>query len=367
MRRNAPGREAEMRIGVVYQAGGLGASTSEQLLGTRLAAAHTQSETPGPGGPLEVIEREVGAEGTAFEAELSALVHGERCDALLGILPVPRSVETAQWCEAEGVLYSTANNNPLLWQGRKHVFHIGVPSEVTAAASMRYLHGERGASRIAVLHTPGEFQVFAAHCIVEAGEKLGVSAIAIDVGLDAAAGAGVAGQIEAYSPDAICVMASELDRVSELAPMVAAWRRQSPDADRPALFARGMLCREFADRNGAIADGFDFIDLYVRGEGAPAEERALVERLASADPRLVATASHGFGWDCLRLLVAALRPGLDGAEAAARLESADFVPGATGPLHFAATDHNGRWQYDPTTIARLREGRFVTVSRLARG
>jgi ABC-type branched-subunit amino acid transport system substrate-binding protein len=344
-----------MRVGVVYQAGGLGASTSEQVLGSRLAAEHTQSESPGPGGALEVVERPTGAEGPAFAAELSDLVNNEGCDALLGVLPVPLSIEAAKWAHAHGILYSTGNNNPLLWQGRKHVFHIGVPSEITASASMTYLSGERGAKRVAVLHTPGEFQVFAAECMIEAATKLGVDASAIDAGLDSSRDADVMRQIDAHRADAVIVMGSELDRVGGLVPQLAA-------GGRPTLLARGMVCREFLDSHGAEAEGFDFIDLFLRSGDAPDEERALIERVTGSDTQLVTTASHGFGWDCMRLLVAALSQGHKGTEGAMYLESLDAVPGATGALRFSATDHNGRWQADPTTFARLQGGRFVPIA-----
>ena len=88
--------------------------------------------------------------------------------------------------------------------------------------------------------------------------------------------------------------------------------------------------------------------------------------VAAADSKLVTTASHGFGWDCLRLLTAALANGQALDEQIAYLESAGPISAATGILRFDAADHNGRWHDDPTTIARLVDGHFLPASRLAR-
>ena len=349
-----------MRVGVIYQVDGLGRSSAEQLLGVRLAAEHLRDESDGPGRELELVEHKLPGDGASLAAGLTERVRSERWDAVLGILPVPLSAEAAQWSEVNGVLYATANNNPRVGGGRRCVFYIGVPSEVTAGASMTYLRDERGAARVAVLHTPGEFQVHAAECMVVAAGRLGIDATAIGAGLAPVRDAELVREIRAYRADAVCVMGSELDRIVELVPSLG-------DGGVPVLLSRGMLCREFAERCGAAAEGFDFIDVYLRTDEALNEEHALMERVARADEKLVVTASHGFGWDCLKLLVEALVHAPEGGgEAAAYLESVDAISGATGMLAFDATDHNGRWRHDPTTVARLTDGRFVPVAKLAR-
>ena len=343
-----------MRVGVIYQVDGLGRSSAEQLRGVRLAAEHVRDASV----DLELVEHTLPGDGASLSAGLTERFRSERWDAALGILPVPLSADAAEWSEANGVLYATGNNNPTVGAGRRRVFYIGVPSEVTASASMRYLRDERGAAKVAVLHTPGEFQVHAADCMVAAAGRLSMDATAIDVGLAPDRDAALVREIRAYRADAVCVMGSELKRIAKLAPCLG-------DGSRPVLLSRGMLCREFADRCGSGADGYDFIDLYLRTDEAPHEEQALMERMARADETLVVPASHGFGWDCLKLLVEALAHApAGGGEAAAYLESVDAIPGATGVLAFDATDHNGRWRHDPTTITRLTGGRFVPVAKL---
>ena len=89
--------------------------------------------------------------------------------------------------------------------------------------------------------------------------------------------------------------------------------------------------------------------------------------LAATDGRLVATANHGFGWDCLRLTSKALQEaGTDAADQVALLEGLHKYQGATGPFAFSPQDHNGRRRYNPTTIALLSEAGFVRVSSLDR-
>lgn len=349
-----------MRIGVVHQIRGLGGSDEEQLLGVRLAAAHSREAPSGPARTLELVERSF-LDASELPKHLGELVRSAGCDALLGILPVPLSVQAAAWSEARGVLYATGNNNPKVGDGRRSVFHIGVPSEVTAEASMAYLRDELAVNRVAVLHTAGEFQVHAAKCMIEAAGQLGMDATAVDIGPGTDLDTSVRRAVQDHRSDAVCVMGSELDRLVELVPTL----NRLGQGTR-MLLSRGMVCQEFAERCGAAAEGYDFIDLYLRSNEAPAEERGLMSRIAAEDAKLVTTASHGFGWDCLRLLAAALAngPGLD--EQVAYLESAGPISGATGILRFDASDHNGHRYDNPTTIARLADGRFMPASKLAR-
>ncbi|MCH8882907.1 MAG: hypothetical protein IIA41_05335, partial [SAR324 cluster bacterium] len=110
-----------MRIGVVHQIRGLGGSDTEQLLGVRLAAAHTREASGGAARTLELVERSF-LDASELPKHLGELVGSAGCDALLGILPVPLSVQAAAWSEAEGVLYATGNNNPKVGDGRRNVF-----------------------------------------------------------------------------------------------------------------------------------------------------------------------------------------------------------------------------------------------------
>jgi ABC-type branched-subunit amino acid transport system substrate-binding protein len=133
------------------------------------------------------------------------------------------------------------------------------------------------------------------------------------------------------------------------------------------VYGRGVLCREFRDAAATAAEGHFFVDMYLRSDRAPAEEQALRQQLAARDPGLVATASHAFGWDEMRLLAAAWWAGGSNVEKQiAFLEGLRGYQGAGGPLTFAERDHQGRWTQDPTTITRLSGGQFVVISTLDR-
>lgn len=338
-------------------------SAPEQLLGARLAAEYTREIWPSSAPGLELLDRPIPSDPSSVGEAAQDLVHRSGCVALMGMVTVPVSIRAGQWAEANRVLYMAANNDPRVRAGRRHAFGIGVPSEITGQAAARYLHEDRGASRVFILHRPGEFQAYATQCTVEALSQRGIAVATEEIGEDEAADGELLERVRAWRPDAICLQAgAELERLAQLL------RRARGGGGLPRmLLSRSMLCREFARLCGPAAEGQDFTDLYLRDDRAPEEERALTERLAVRNAGLVATANHGFGWDGLRLVVEALRAaGSDPDAQVAFLESLQRHPAATGLFTFDANDHNGRWHDDPTTIARLSGGQFILVSSLAR-
>lgn len=350
-----------VRIGLIYTGGELSQSIQEQCLGARLAAEYTR-ELWGPDGPaIEIVERQVTADPVSVDAAARDLVRGG-CLALAGALSVPLSIRAAAWAEAESVVYATANNNPLVGGGRRHVFHIGVPSEITGGAVARFLVGERGARRVGLLHAGNEFQVHAAGCTAGALRERGAELLQIQLEADDAGDAAVLERVRDWRTDAIMIYDSDAERQIRLVR-----RAHALGGLPPFVHARGILCHEFRAAAGPAAEGHFFVDMFLRDGRASAEEQALHQRLATADRDLVATASHGFGWDELRLLAEAWRAaGPDASEQITFLESLRGYPGAGGPLTFTERDHNGRWTQDPTTIAQLVSGQFIVVSTLDR-
>lgn len=351
-----------LRVGVLHASGSeLNQSVQEQLLGARLAASFTRDSWPASAPTLDLAERAVSSDLGSVDIAARYLVD-QGCRVLLGALTVPLSVQAARWAEAEGMLYIAGNNNPQVRDGRRHVFHIGVPSEVTAEAVARYLHDERSKRRVGVLHTGGDFQVHAAACMVKSMRERAMAVESERIGEDPSGDGALLGRVREWGPDALCVLGSELERVVELVKAAGALGSLPP-----MVGARGLLCREFVELAGEAGEGHEFTDLYLRDSRAPDEEKALHQRLAGVDPRLVATASHGFGWDGLRLLAEAWRAaGPDADEQVAFLEASQGYSGATGLLTFTQQDHAGRARYDPTTIARLVGGRYNVVSTLGR-
>lgn len=350
-----------LRIGLLYGSGELSQSIREQRLGTRLAVEHTR-QLWGPSDDIELVELEVTADSPSVEEAAAELVHNQGCAVLQGAFSVPLSIRAAEWAEQHQILYVTANNNPLLRDGRRRVFHIGVPSEVTGTAIAKYLAEKRRCQKVGVLHTEQEFQRHAAACTVDALAARGV-ATRRDAVLDApSSDLELLERMRTWQADAICILGSELERLVDLVKTA-----QKLGSMAPMLHARGLLCREFANLAGKAGEGHEFTDLYLRDARASSEERALHRRLAQVDGTLVATASHGFGWDGLRLLAQAWRAAGPDADAQVEfLEGLRAYEGATGTLSFSETDHNGRWQHDPTTITRLVGGRYTMVNTLGR-
>lgn len=350
-----------LRIGLLYASGELSQSIREQRLGTRLAIEHTR-QLWGPSDGIELVEREVTADSPSVEEAAADLVRTQGCAVLQGAFSVPLSIRTAQWAEEHQVLYVTANNNPLLRDGRRRVFHIGVPSEVTGSAVAKYLGEERRCQKVGILYTDQEFQRHAAACTVEALGTREVATRQDSVPDRPFSDFELLERMRAWQADAICILGSDLERLVELVKTA-----QKLGVLPPMLHARGLLCREFADLAGEAGEGHEFTDLYLRDARASVEEWALHRRLAEVDATLVATASHGFGWDGLRLLAQAWRAAGPDADAQVEfLEGLRAYEGATGTLSFSETDHNGRWQHDPTTITRLVGGRYIVVSTLGR-
>ena len=102
--------------------------------------------------------------------------------------------------------------------------------------------------------------------------------------------------------------------------------------------------------------------------GGPARVRLAGRSFSDASelPKHIGVLVGSAGWDRLRLLAAALANGSALDEQVAYLGSAGPISGATGILRFDASDHDGHWRDNPTTIARLADGVFVPASKLAR-
>ena len=352
-----------VRIGVIYQPGDIMRSALEdRLLGARLAAEFTPAHELASSSAVELIERRLGADVSSLGDVVGELVHDAGCNALLGFVSVPNALQLAERAEAEEVLYFTPNNGAV-WSGRHGVFYLGVPHEVTASGSVRYLRGVLGTERLYILYMPGEFAARSRDCTLTAAAALGVTTQTSEIGESPDGDIGMLEVLRSWRPDAVCVLGgTEHVRLAELAKrmnVVGVWP--------PVLMGRGLLCREFAQLSGQAADGYDFVDCYLQGDAANDEEKQLTQRLGAVDPELVPTASHGWGWDCLRLAVKACQEaGPRFQDQVAFIEALKGYPGVTGVMSFAANDHNGHWQDDPTTIARLAGGRYTNVSTLGR-
>ena len=331
-------------------------SAGEQMLGLRLAADHTREM--GAGDDLDLTERVITSPSIASIGAAAEELVDAGCQALVGVLSAPRSAELGEWADKAGVLYLTANNRPSVWNGRRHVFHIGVPSDITGRSVIQHILAQ-GVRKAVVLYRPGPPEAYNVNTI--AAES--AAEFAVEEGIETRLESLESGAWDGSSRDeATCIFNSDVPKIAEL---VIGLRSANKDA--LIVLSRSMLCRDFIERAGDAGKGCNVLDLFFRSDDASAEERALMRGLAATDARLVATANHGFGWDCLRLTSKALQEArTDAAAQVALLEGLDGYQGATGPFAFSSQDHNGRRRYNPTTISLLSEEGFVRVSSLDR-
>ena len=163
-----------IRIGAIYSTLPSNTSATEQLLGVRLAGEHTRRAWSTDARALEILEREVSPDPARAEEAGRDLAIAERCSALISMSTIPVAVRLAQWCEGAARLFMAAHNNPVVRQGRRRAFGIGVPSEVTGEATARFLMEGLGAMRVFLIHQPGEFQSYAAQRAADAMGRRGV-------------------------------------------------------------------------------------------------------------------------------------------------------------------------------------------------
>jgi branched-chain amino acid transport system substrate-binding protein len=354
-----------IRVGAVYSRLPSNTGTLEQLLGVRLAAEHTRGLWGTSGPTLEIVESEVAPDPPAAEAAGRTLAREQGCAALIEMSTVPAAVRMAQWCEREGVLFMTAHNNPIVREGRRRAFGIGVPSELTGEGTAQFIAERLRATRVFVINEPSEFQSFASQCAVDALGRQGVTVARGELLADATARTDLIQRVQAWAPQVISLWGG--GELQAAAGFVTIFPMVTGGPMPPTVFSRSMTCREFVDRCGDHLEGQYFVDMFVRGELASDEEKALLAALAEHDPGLAPTANHAFGWDGLRLVAEAARavgPPCDAL--VAHLEGLENYPGVTGRLSFGPDDHNGHFQANPTTISRLEAGRFMPFSAINR-
>jgi branched-chain amino acid transport system substrate-binding protein len=255
----------------------------------------------------------------------------------------------------------TAHNNPVVRQGRTRAFGIGVPSELTGEGTAVFLAEGLKARRVFIVNEPNEFQAFASDCCAAALAKRGVTVERAHLVADPVAQAATVKRVRDWAPDAVSLWGG-----GELDAAVSFMKEAGRDWP-PTVLSRSMTCKEFVERCGEVVEGQYFVDMFVRGDRASADEKALIAALAQLDPNIAPTANHAFGWDGLRLVAEATRAAGPKAEAqVAYLERLREYPGATGRLTFAPDDHNGHFKSNPTTISRLETGHFVLHTAMNR-
>ncbi|HWP58114.1 MAG TPA: ABC transporter substrate-binding protein [Candidatus Acidoferrales bacterium] len=314
-------------------------SALDQSLGARLAG------TCGRFSDVELEEetfpsRDLAAMETCLRTRRGKLA------GVVGATSVPQSTLLGEMAEDMKILCFVANNNLSVWQGRRHVFHIGLPTVQTSEAVAELLaHG--GFARVFLLHDDTEFQRRVAETARTAVERR-----KIRVGCGSGADAAWPEKAVSLNPDLVYLIYSDEKKASLLA---RTCRSELPKA--LFLFGRSLLRETFIEGLGAAAEGALFVDLFRRGKSAEAQA-GLVTALFSEGVK-IATANHGFGWDAMTLCALALfRAGGNAAAAVSYLERGETIDGATGSFRFGRENHNGREGFGPTRISRWYRGRL---------
>jgi ABC-type branched-subunit amino acid transport system substrate-binding protein len=239
-----------------------------------------------------------------------------------------------------------SNNNPSVWQNRRTVFHIGVPTRLTSAAVAEQLLHKVATRRIYLLHDETEFQKRVADntasFLTDAGAEVRSTPATRPEWLD---------DLRSWTPELIYLVLSDEARAL---PLVRSVRGVFPRL--PLLLGRSLLRRSFIDAVGSDDEALLFVDMFQRGAPRTEQEALFTKALTKAGVSLP-TANHGFGWDAMTLSAGALaRSGGNLAAAIDYLESGADLESATGRYNFQREDHNGRQLFNPTVLSSLRSG-----------
>jgi ABC-type branched-subunit amino acid transport system substrate-binding protein len=333
---------ARARI-LLLRPGGDDPSPVDQSLGASLAARRLNVE----------VETKTFRRGDLDHLTAVIAMYADKIEGVVGATGVRESTRLGELSERFKFLCLVANNNPAVRGDRRTVFHIGVPTRMTAAAVADQLLHAVGVRRVFLLHDETEFQRRVAEntasFLTAAGAAVAAASPARRDWPD---------DLAAWRPELVYLVLSDEQRAL---PLVQKLRALDPSL--PLLLGRSLLRQMFIERVAGAAEGLLFVDMFRRGAPRGAEESAFVNALAAAGVSLP-TANHGFGWDAMTLLVTALAHARgEVSRALDYLESGVEIAGATGRYRFDAGDHNGRQAFDPTLLSVLHGGRVTPSAK----
>jgi ABC-type branched-subunit amino acid transport system substrate-binding protein len=285
-------------------------------------------------------------------ADLEAKFHRwqDGVSAVIGATNVPESTQLGELATKKEVLCFVANNNPVVWQGRKQVFHIGLPTRQTTTAVASLIAKTRR-RQILLLHDQTEFQTRVATSMDSALRTFDMTSrrqtVLLEKGVQMSGG---------WKPDLIYVIFSSEPKAMRIFQAI-----RNMDAEIPILFGRSLLRESFLASLGDHPGECWFVDMFHRnGDRTPAQKNFFTAMARSGIS--IPTANHAFGWDAVAHCAAALNAaGGDSSGAIAYLESGVRLDGASGACCFSPENHNGRFEPGPHTVTRWRQGRLEDV------
>jgi ABC-type branched-subunit amino acid transport system substrate-binding protein len=312
-------------------------SAIDQSLGAKLAA-----ENDGV-----AMEEQTFQPDDAADLERKLAPWQGKVAGVVGATNVLASRQLGQLAEGMNLLCFVANNNPVVWQKRKHVFHIGLPTSQTTAAVAAELVGD-SRRRFLLLHDDNDFQQRVAAELDAALRGHGRDVRARQYR------PGDAIDEDGWRPDAIQIIYSSERRAL---PIIRKIRDHGLEA--PLILGRSLLRKTFLDALGPAAGEIWFIDNSFRRDGLRDENQQAFMNAMAANGVDVPTTNHAFGWDGLSFCARALKAANgDTGRAIEYLESGVALAGASGICSFAPDNHNGRVGPTPTMLTRWADGRL---------
>lgn len=319
-------------------------SPTDQSLGARLAAPNS------PFAADLVLQEERFLRDDPADMERKLLSWQGKVRAVVGATNVPESVRLGVLAERLNLLCFVANNNPSVCQGRRHVFHIGLPTSQTTAAVATLIQ-KTNRRRVLLLHDQTEFQGRVASSM-----KVALTAKGMEPRLQAIAPQKEVEITSAWKPDLVYVIFSDERKAL---PIAHAIRWQASDI--PILFGRSLFRESFLASLGSFEGDFWFVDMFHRN-GYQTESQRYFTQAMAVNGVVIPTANHAFGWDGMKFCVLALRAAEGNARSAIKhLESGVLLEGASGTCSFSQANHNGRSGFGPTTLTRWHDGQLEDV------
>ena len=322
-------------------------SALEQFHGAELAA-----RSPALRGCI-VLHEDMFVAGNLTDLEKKVQSLAGKISGVVAATDVPASTHLGEVADNMGILCFVANNNPAVWQHRRHVFHIGVPTNQTSKAVAECLYHHVGARRVLIIYDDREFQRRVATAAISA-----LTAIGGEVTTIPGNHKDWLNKVATFHADLVYLAYSEDARAL---PYVRGLRRKLPLL--PILVGRSLLHKDFVSTLGKNSENLLAVDMFDRSGGGSKKANFFLATLARAGVA-VPTANHGFGWDGMLLCGTTLvKTAGDVTRAIAALESGELYCGATGRFAFSSLDHNGRSQDNPTLLSKFNCGRWEIIGK----
>jgi ABC-type branched-subunit amino acid transport system substrate-binding protein len=270
---------------------------------------------------------------------------------VVGALQVGESRRLGEVAERMNILCFVANNNPAVWQKRRHVFHIGLPTLQTTAAIANSLVQNTNRRRILLLHDDSEFQSRVAANMEAALAERGVEARSkVQSPMEPL-------ELDRWKPELIYLIFSSERKALPIARAI-----RECVSDIPILFGRSLLRESFLTALADQAGEFWFVDNIFRHSRSWTASQQHFMRVMAENRIAVPTTNHAFGWDAMKFCAHALAATRgDSLAAIDYLESGVALEGASGTCFFNPDNHNGRLGAGPTVLTRWRDRRLEPV------